>query len=65
MKRLSSVLKFMAGDDTLQFLRRTALVLKIPAHVNSVCGQLKDTDDPLLVKLAKGKVLDIVSGDLV
>jgi hypothetical protein len=64
MKRLSNVLNFMACDDTPQFLRRTALVLSIPAHVNNVCGQLKDTADPLIVKLAKGKVLDIVSGDL-
>jgi hypothetical protein len=64
MKRLSSALNFMAGDDAPQFLRRTALVLSIPAHVSNVCGQLKDTGDPLIVKLAKGTVLDIVSGDL-
>ena len=67
LKRLTSVLGFMADSETPQYLRRTVLALRLTGHVHSVCAQLKpvsDTEEPLLVRLAKGYVPEIVSADL-
>ena len=62
--RLTNVLGFLGRGDTSQYLRRTALALQLPAHVNGICGQQRSAGDPLLVRLYKGEVTSVVSRDL-
>ena len=54
----------MALGDTPQYLRRTALALQLTAHMHHLCGQLDAPGDPLLVRLAQGKLGGTISGDL-
>ena len=39
------------------------MALRLAAHVHGVCGQLSNLVEPLLVKLAKGKVSGMISRD--
>ena len=63
-KRVAKVLSFFAAEDTSQYLRRTALSLQLVGHTHGVCAQLRDDDEPLLVRLSKGVVSDAASSDL-
>ena len=62
-KRLTKVLSFMHASDTRQYLKRTALALRLIDHPQRICGQLGDSSEPLLVRLAKGTVSRVVSVD--
>jgi len=62
-KRVQRVLAFFAKPGTGEFLKRTALALQICGHVHGVCAQDPIAPEPLLVRLSKGVVGDIVSGD--
>ena len=64
VKRVSKVLAFLAKGDTPQYLRRTSLALQLPAHALNISGQLRDEEEPLLVRLAKGVVGAAVCKDL-
>ena len=62
--RVTKVYSFLQNPDTMQYLRRTSLALNLTSHVQNVCAQLRDEGEPLLVRLSKGEVQNIVSRDL-
>ena len=63
-KRVDKVLAFFRGVDSGQYLRRTSLALQLAGHALSICGQLREDTEPLLVRLAKGVVGTAVCQDL-
>ena len=62
-KRVTKVLAFFASPSVGQYLRRTALSLQLVAHVSALCAQLKEGPEPLLVRLAKGAVIERLGED--
>ena len=62
--RVTKVRAFLKDPGSMQYLRRTSLALNLTSHVQNVCAQLRDDVEPLLVRLAKGEVHDIVCNDL-
>ena len=62
--RVTKVSAFLKDPGSMQYLRRTSLALNLTSHVQNVCAQLRDDVEPLLVRLAKGEVHDIVCNDL-
>ena len=63
-KRVVKVQTFMRSEDTPQHLRRTVLCLQLTDHATSVCSQLCDKGEPLLVRLSKGIVQRTACSDL-
>ena len=63
--RLVKVLRFLASPESWQWLRRASLSLRICDHVQRSCEKVRSEDsDPLLVRLAKGDVQELVDTDL-
>lgn len=62
--RVAKVQSFMRSEDTPQYLRRTVLCLQLTHHATSVCSQLCDKGEPLLVRLSKGDLQRTACGDL-
>ena len=64
--RLRSVLAFLDLPSTPQYLRRTALALDVLDHTHRICGQVyaRGDGDPLLVRIARGGVVDALDADL-
>ena len=63
-KRLRSVFAFLSLPSTPQYLRRTSLVLGMLDHTHRLCADLHKPGEPLLVRLAKGEVMDAWDKDL-
>ena len=63
-KRLRSVLAFLALPGTQQYLSRTSLVLNLLDHAHRLCAQLHKPGEPLLVRLAKGQILETWDADV-
>ena len=55
------MLSFIHAADTRQYLKRTALALRLIDHPQRICAQLGDSSEPLLVRLAKGSFSRVVS----
>ena len=62
--RVAKVAAFMNDAASMQYLRRTCLALQLAEHVQSVCAQTKQDNQPLLVRLAQGAVHNVVNDDL-
>lgn len=54
----------MRSPDTPQFLRRSVLCLELVNHATSLCSQLRNMGEPLLVRLSKGILEQRVAEDL-
>lgn len=63
-QRVVKVQNFMRSEDTPQYLRRTVLCLQLTDHATSVCSQLCDKGEPLLVRLSKGNLQRSACSDL-
>lgn len=63
-KRVVKVLAFARAPGVSQYLRRTVLALRLTGHAMGLCAQLGSDQEPLLVRLAKGTVSDVVAADL-
>ena len=62
--RMMKVRAFLASADLPQYLRRTSLCLQLIDHAMSICSQLPDDGDPVLVRLSKGVVEQKLTDDL-
>ena len=63
-KRVDKVLGFFKLGDAEQYLRRTSLSLSLVMHIHRTVAQLRLDKEPLLVRLSKGEVGNIVGKDL-
>ena len=63
-KRLAKVFHFLTEDGTMQYLKRTVLALQLVGHTHSICAQLLEDSEPLLVRLSKGAVAEAASTDM-
>ena len=63
-RRLAKVQSFFRREDTGQYLRRTSLAGTLLDHVQRFCAQEHVDGPPLLVRISRGGVSEIISTDL-
>jgi len=65
-KRLRVVSRWLRRDDVHQYLRRTALCLRVTAAVHNMSAKTRDTGkDPMVVRFARGEVQDAIDNEVI
>ena len=63
-QRVNKVLQFFQKNDVGQYLRRSVLTVNVLQHLHSICAQSVDISEPLLVRIARGGIRQVLSADI-